>query len=316
MGDQAHGADASSEWIAVVVEPDYCKVGTTTTMFDTTSRLNSWAPMNPENKLRARSHMVYLDQDKIEGVQGNAGNGVVSLVSLDNGYVLITEPYPRTRVLVMGRAMAHDGTRCYINANAGGAGGAEGVVQTKQKGDDGMRADQLADHILEKGDAAAQAERARNQRYMPRKANSNNYMNPRQAAKTGRADYVLERNFSAKPGQAGYIKGLKRISDVAGPAGDVVGGVVSGHDRWLKDAATRPELTTTERAARAYGQGGANVTGSIAGAWAGAKAGAFIGAWFGPVGALVGGVAGGVAGAYFGGDAGDYYMDKVLDKPY
>lgn len=303
-----HGADASGEWIAICTEPDYCYVGPKLTPFDPTRRLDAWWMANPDPRVRARTHHVYLDQDKMCGVQGDAGKGIVSGTSLGSGYVTIIAPNPTARVLIGSRPLAHDGTRARLNTNAAGAGGAEGKVQTKETG---PRADEIADTALEVADDVNQSVEAANKRYAPRGTNGR-YV-PRSS--TGRADYANPRNWQATRGNAGLVRNLGRAGKVLGPAGNVVGGISSGREQWIRDAAD-PTLSQNQRVARATGRGAANTTGAVAGAWAGAKAGAFVGAWFGPWGAVAGGVIGGIAGGIAGGNAGDYYADQVLASPY
>ncbi|MFC0001512.1 MULTISPECIES: WXG100 family type VII secretion target [Brachybacterium] len=96
--------------------------------------------------------------------------------------------------------------------------------------------------------------------------------------------------------------------EVAGPIGDVVGGVAAGWDRWEADASD-PSLSDGERWGRALLDGGAN----MGGAMGGAAAGAAIGSVVPGVGTVIGGVVGGMIGGWAGGGLANWGVDALLD---
>ena len=118
----------------------------------------------------------------------------------------------------------------------------------------------------------------------------------------------------ARGGEEALVPFLKNADmfrvagEVAGPIGDVVGGVAAGWDRWEADASD-PSLSDGERWGRALLDGGAN----MGGAMGGAAAGAAIGSVIPGVGTVIGGVVGGMIGGWAGGGLANWGVDALLD---
>ncbi len=83
MADK-HIADAESEFIIVNVAPDFCQVGKKIIPFDIMQELTP-EKVSYAKTVYARGVKVLLIDSVIKGVQGNAGSGVVSGVSLGSG---------------------------------------------------------------------------------------------------------------------------------------------------------------------------------------------------------------------------------------
>lgn len=80
-----HIADAESEFIVVSVTPDFCQVGVSITPYDITQLLSSEKRHYAETVF-ARGQKVLMVDSIIGAVDGNAGKGVQSTVSLKSGH--------------------------------------------------------------------------------------------------------------------------------------------------------------------------------------------------------------------------------------
>ncbi len=130
MGDSRHVANQRNVWRVVCSEPDYCKVGSKTVPFDSFATI--------DNKVRAARNVIAQQQpiyrmgDVHQGVQANAGKGIPSGTSLDQGCVRFTSGHDNVKVNGV-PVVCHD-SACLINCNTAGAGGARGTVVTEQIG--------------------------------------------------------------------------------------------------------------------------------------------------------------------------------------
>jgi uncharacterized Zn-binding protein involved in type VI secretion len=127
-GPAGHIAHAQG-WKAVCTSPDYCKVGKDIVAFNSFATLDNKQTASPNVKARGTS--VYRKDDVIKGVQGDAGEHVVSATSLGRGYVKILDGH--AHVKVNGIPVARHDSRCLINCDASGTGGAQGKIVTEQK---------------------------------------------------------------------------------------------------------------------------------------------------------------------------------------
>jgi hypothetical protein len=107
-----HVADAEDEFYVLAISPDFCKVG------------NQVVPCFPMRKLPteeadyatsvfARSEKILMVDTIVDGVKGNAGEGIKSGVSLANGHVKMLQG--DATVLVEGRKAARHDDLCWIN---------------------------------------------------------------------------------------------------------------------------------------------------------------------------------------------------------
>ncbi|GHD91140.1 hypothetical protein GCM10011445_08970 [Pseudocitrobacter faecalis] len=80
-----HIADAESEFMVVNVTPDFCQVGDSVIPYDITQVLSSEKVRYAETVF-ARGQKVLMVDSIIDAVNGNAGKGVQSGVSLKNGH--------------------------------------------------------------------------------------------------------------------------------------------------------------------------------------------------------------------------------------
>lgn len=87
---EKHIADAESQFVVVNVTPDFCKVGKKVIPFDISQVLQPEKSAYAKTVF-ARGKQVLMIDSVIKGVQGNAGKGVSSGVSLAKGDTLITQ---------------------------------------------------------------------------------------------------------------------------------------------------------------------------------------------------------------------------------
>jgi hypothetical protein len=90
MSSEKHIADAESTFVVVSVTPDFCKVGKAIIPFDISQTLSP-EKARYASSVSARSKAVLLLDSVIQGVQGNAGKGLASGVSLGGGHSKITQ---------------------------------------------------------------------------------------------------------------------------------------------------------------------------------------------------------------------------------
>lgn len=127
-GKARHIAHAEG-WQAICTAPDFCKVGKDVIAF------NSFATLDKQHiassNVKARGTAVYRKGDVIKNVQADAGKHVVSGTSLGSGHVKILDGHDNVKV--NGIPVARHDSRCLINCDASGVGGAQGKLVTEQK---------------------------------------------------------------------------------------------------------------------------------------------------------------------------------------
>jgi uncharacterized Zn-binding protein involved in type VI secretion len=123
-----HIANATA-WRAVCISPDYCKVGNTIVGFDSFAYLTEFVTASPN--VTALGRPVYRVGDMTRGVQSDAGSHVISGTSMGSGYVKFLDGQEHVRV--NGIPVVRNGSKCLINCDAAGAGGAIGRVMTEKK---------------------------------------------------------------------------------------------------------------------------------------------------------------------------------------
>ncbi|OAT34370.1 Rhs family protein [Buttiauxella brennerae ATCC 51605] len=80
-----HIADAEDEFIVVNVTPDFCILGIIITPYDIVQKLSS-EKVSYSRTVFARGKKILMIDSIIQVVEGNAGAGVMSGVSLGNGH--------------------------------------------------------------------------------------------------------------------------------------------------------------------------------------------------------------------------------------
>lgn len=127
-GKVSHIAHAEG-WQAICTAPDFCKVGKAVVAF------NSFATLDQQQtaslNVKARGTAVYRKGDIIKKVQGDAGKHIVSGTSLGSGHVKILDGHDNVKV--NGIPVARHDSRCLINCDASGVGGAHGKLVTERK---------------------------------------------------------------------------------------------------------------------------------------------------------------------------------------
>lgn len=106
MSMERHIADGESSFVVLNVTPDFCKVGKNVVPFDICQTLQP-EEADYARSVYARSEPVILITSMIDRVQGNAGSGLASGVSLGAGHTKVVEGYGT--VLIESRMAArHD----------------------------------------------------------------------------------------------------------------------------------------------------------------------------------------------------------------
>lgn len=127
-GKTRHVAHAKG-WKAVSTEPDLCHVGDAIIAFDSFATLDNKQQASPN--VKACGTPVYRQGDIVKNVQANAGKHVVSGTSRGRGYVQIRDGHDNVKV--NGVPVARHDSKCTINCDASGKGGAKGKLITEQK---------------------------------------------------------------------------------------------------------------------------------------------------------------------------------------
>lgn len=127
-GKVSHIAHAEG-WQAICTAPDFCKVGNAVVAFNSFATLDQ--QQTASQNVKARGTPVYRKGDTIKKVQGDAGKHIVSGTSLGNGHVKILDGHDNVKV--NGIPVARHDSRCLINCDASGAGGAQGKLVTERK---------------------------------------------------------------------------------------------------------------------------------------------------------------------------------------
>lgn len=128
QGKARHMAHAEG-WLAICTAPDFCKVGKDVVAFNSFATLDK--KHTASSNVKARGTAVYRKGDIIRNVQADAGQHVVSGTSLGSGHVKILDGHDNVKV--NGIAVARHDSRCLINCDASGVGGAQGKLVTEQK---------------------------------------------------------------------------------------------------------------------------------------------------------------------------------------
>lgn len=128
-GSSQHAANADSTWMAATSAPDFCRVGNSIIAFESTATLESPIRYSPD--VIAAGCELYRMGDLFQGIQGDAGQHVVSGTSLGSGHVLITGG--QDNVKVNGLPMARHDSPCMINCNSAGVGGTPGYLVTQSQ---------------------------------------------------------------------------------------------------------------------------------------------------------------------------------------
>ncbi len=117
-------------WQAICTEPDYCRVGKDVVAFDSHAKLDKKHKASPD--VKAHSTPVYRQDDLFQEVQADAGSHVVGGTSLGGGFVKILDGQKNVKGNTL--PLARHDSRCLINCNADGVGGAKGKLVTAKKG--------------------------------------------------------------------------------------------------------------------------------------------------------------------------------------
>ncbi|WP_447928962.1 HNH endonuclease [Vreelandella sp. EE27] len=128
-GQTLHVGLGSHTYLAACSEPDFCQVGDRVVGFDSTATLGNPVRYSPD--VVAAGSELYREGDLFQGVQGDAGQHVVSGTSLGSGHVLITGG--QSNVKANGLPIARHGSPCRINCDASGTGGARGYLVTAEQ---------------------------------------------------------------------------------------------------------------------------------------------------------------------------------------
>jgi uncharacterized Zn-binding protein involved in type VI secretion len=128
QGKTRHIAHAEG-WQAVCTAPDYCRVGKDIVAFNSFAALDE--KQTASSNVKARGTSVYRKGDVIKNVQSDAGQHIVSGTSLGRGHVKILEGHENVKV--NGVPVARHDSRCLINCDASGVGGAPGKLVTEEK---------------------------------------------------------------------------------------------------------------------------------------------------------------------------------------
>jgi uncharacterized Zn-binding protein involved in type VI secretion len=135
QGKARHIAHAEG-WQAICTAPDYCRVGKDVVAFNSFATLDKKQTVS--SNVKARGTSVYRKGDVIKNVQADAGEHIVSGTSLGRGHVKILDGHDNVKV--NGVPVARHNSRCLINCDASGVGGAPGKLVTEEKSDSGASA--------------------------------------------------------------------------------------------------------------------------------------------------------------------------------
>lgn len=125
MADK-HVANREIQWIALNRNPDFCKVGKKVVPFDIARTLNQDKALYATT-VYARGEPVLMIDSMARGVKGDAGRGIKSKVSRNQGHVWMRAG--SATVFVEGRALVRHLDRCQMNVEI------DGVPQDAQIGE-------------------------------------------------------------------------------------------------------------------------------------------------------------------------------------
>ena len=127
-GKTRHAAHPQG-WKAITTQPDLCRVGKDIVAFDSCAALDNKHQACLD--VKARGTAVYRQGDMFSQIQGDAGQHIVAGTSGGSGYVKILDGHASVKVNSI--PIARHDSKCLINCNAAGVGGALGKLVTEQK---------------------------------------------------------------------------------------------------------------------------------------------------------------------------------------
>lgn len=111
MADK-HIVNRENGWVALNISPDFCKVGKKIVPFDI-GRTADNELMHYASSVFARGEPVVMLDSVFNGVEGDAGKGLDSKVSLGSGHVWIKEG--SSTVFAEGRPITRHLDKCWMN---------------------------------------------------------------------------------------------------------------------------------------------------------------------------------------------------------
>jgi hypothetical protein len=111
-----HIADAESKFVVVNVTPDFCRVDGEVCAFDISQELSS-ERLDYSPNVYARGKRVLIEGSVVRGVNGNAGAGLGSGVSLGSGDVVMSKCTEHFHV--NGRRVCRHDDLCLMNVRVG-----------------------------------------------------------------------------------------------------------------------------------------------------------------------------------------------------
>jgi hypothetical protein len=112
MSDRPHIVDKESDFVVVGINPDFCEVDGKIVPFDI-CRSAVHEQAGYAKAVRARGAKVVRVKAILDGVEGNAGKGIVSGVSLDDGCCEVIRGC--TTVRAEGEPVARHDDLCWMN---------------------------------------------------------------------------------------------------------------------------------------------------------------------------------------------------------
>ncbi|WP_435105950.1 hypothetical protein [Arhodomonas sp. AD133] len=126
-GPSGHIANADT-WVASVIEPDYCEVGDKVVAFQSTAEIDT--DHLASSNVIINNRPVYRVGDMHRGIDGDAGEHLVSKTSGETGYVRFLDG--QDDVIVNSQPVVRHGSAVQINCDESGKGGARGELLTEQ----------------------------------------------------------------------------------------------------------------------------------------------------------------------------------------
>ncbi|QRY77897.1 RHS repeat protein [Pseudomonas sp. PDNC002] len=142
-GTKRHVANESTQWKAICITPDFCRVGLPIIAFDSFATLDKQVKSSPN--VKAQGVPVYRQGDLFQQVQADAGQHVVAGTSLGSGHVKLLDGHPTAKA--NGIPLARHDSYCLVNCNANGLGGALGKIVSNQKMASGGDPDRKASNL-------------------------------------------------------------------------------------------------------------------------------------------------------------------------
>lgn len=107
-----HIVDAEAEFVVTNVNPNFCRVDGKVIPFEISQNLSEEKTEYSPSLLSRGEKVLYVGS-VTKGVVGNAGEGVLSGVSQDDGHSIAIEG--SERLFVHGKAVCHDGHQALMN---------------------------------------------------------------------------------------------------------------------------------------------------------------------------------------------------------